>query len=106
MTNAERQRKFRHRKQASGLCRRDAWTDSEGLLAPATEEGGYANMTQKQFVRRLEKLVSGYEEWEREMIYAEVFEYAKRAEKKLKAVFEAMRKLHEEYGIKGNNERQ
>jgi hypothetical protein len=77
LTHAEKQKRFRQRKKASGLVRRDAWTESDGFLARPTDKGTNGDVTLKQLERALEKHLQGLEEWEREVVYAEILEYAK-----------------------------
>ena len=57
-------------------------------MAPAAGSGGWASMTQKELDKTLCRLHQGFEDWQKEVIYAEIFEYAKRTEKKLKAALE------------------
>jgi hypothetical protein len=85
MTNAERQKRYRSRMMKAGLKRNDTWTDREGLLAPASETGAWMQMTLKEMGKEINKRFAV--EWEREAVYAELFEYAKRIESKLKKAF-------------------
>ena len=85
MTNAERQRRYRLRREEAGLKRKDSWTDRAGLLAPAAETGTWRQMTLKELGKEISSRFS--QEWEREAVYAELFEYAKIVEGKLKAAF-------------------
>jgi len=87
MTNAERQRRYRLRKEEAGRVRKDAWTDRAGLLAPPTETGAWQQMTLKELGKEICKMFSENAEWEREVVYAELFEYAKHVESKLKTAF-------------------
>ena len=96
LTNAEKQKRFRSKKRASGLVRRDTWTDRAGFLAPTTREGAWASLSIKQFERSLEKLLSYFEDWEREVVYAEILEYTKQVIPKFKNVFEAQREIEKE----------
>jgi len=93
LTNAERQRRFRQKKNAAGLTRREIWTEIDGFLAPPSKSGGYATMTLKQFDQKLSKLLVDFEEGDREMVYAEVFEYAKKVIPKFMKISEDLRKI-------------
>jgi hypothetical protein len=93
MSNAERQKKFREERRKKGLIRRDGWTNREGLLAPPTDTGAWATMTQKELEKSLKKLASNYDETEKEIFFAEVFEYAKRIEKRFTPLFEKQREI-------------
>jgi len=87
MTNAERQRRYRLRQEKAGRVRKDAWTDRAGLLAPPTESGAWQQMTLKELGKEIDKMFKEYAEFEREIVYSELFEYAKHVENKLKAAF-------------------
>jgi len=50
-------------------------------------------MTLNQFKQKLSELLSGFEDWEREMVYAEIFEYAKKVIPKFMKVSEDMREI-------------
>lgn len=88
MTNAERQRRFKQRRIDSGLVKKTVWTDRAGLLASAAASGAWASMTKKELDKALCQLLQGFEDWQKEVMFAEIFEYAKRTEKKLKAALE------------------
>ena len=87
MSNAERQRRYRLRQKKAGHVRKDVWTDRAGLLAPPTESGAWRQMTLKELGKEISKMFSETTDWEREVVYAELFEYAKHVENNLKAVF-------------------
>jgi hypothetical protein len=91
LTNTEKQRRFRERKKAEGLKRRDTWTEKDGFLAMPTGAGGWAQITLKQMERELSGLLKEYADWEKEVVYAEIFEYAKRAIKKFGPGFDGQR---------------
>jgi hypothetical protein len=76
MTNAERQKRYRSRMAKAGLKRKDSWTDRAGLLAPASQTGAWRQMTLKELGKEINKRFAV--EWEREAVYSELFEYAKR----------------------------
>jgi hypothetical protein len=78
MTNAERQKKYRAAQRKKGLVRKDSWTDLLGFIAPTKENGGWQTMTLKDLNKGLENLLAGFKGDEKEIVYAEVFEYAKR----------------------------
>ena len=87
MSNAERQRRYRLRREKAGRVRKDTWTDRAGLLAPSSESGAWRQMTLKELGKEIGKMFSENTDWEREAVYAELFEYAKHVENKLKAAF-------------------
>jgi len=87
MTNAERQKRYRLRQEKAGRVRKDVWTDRAGLLAPPSESGGWRQMTLKELGKEINKLFSENTDWEREVVYAELYEYAKHIENKLKEAF-------------------
>ena len=87
LSNAERQRRYRLRQGKAGHVRKDVWTDRAGLLAPPTESGTWRQMTHKELGKEIGKMFSENTDWEREIVYAELFEYAKHVEGKLKAAF-------------------
>ena len=87
MTNAERQRRYRSRQENAGRVRKDVWTDRAGLLAPPSESGAWRQMTLKELGKEIGKMFSEYTDLEREIVYAELFEYAKHIESRLKAAF-------------------
>jgi len=96
LTNAEKQKRFRQRKKATGLVRRDTWTDRAGFLARPSESGGYATAELKEVERQLEHLLSNFEEWEREVVYAEILEYVKQVIPKYRKVFAVQRMIEQE----------
>jgi hypothetical protein len=93
LSNAERQRRFRQKKNAAGLTRRETWTGLYGFLAPPSKSGGYATMSFKELKQELSKLLLNCNDWECEMVYAEIFEYAKKIMPNFIEVFEDMRKI-------------
>ena len=95
LTNSEKQKRFRERRKAVGLVRRDAWTDRTGFLAKPTENGGWATMNRKELEQHLEQFLSRFKGWEREVVYAEILEYAKRVIPKFMKVFETQRGIEQ-----------
>ena len=93
MSNAERQKKFREARRTKGLIRRDEWTNREGLIAPPAKTGAWAQMTLKELEKEIVKLSERYDGMERDVFYAEIFEYAKRVEKVFTPIFEKFREL-------------
>ena len=85
MSNAERQRRYRLRQEKAGRVRKDTWTDRAGLLAPSSESGAWRQMTLKELGKEISRMFSENTDWERKVVYAELFEYAKHVESKLKA---------------------
>ena len=92
MSNAERQRKYRARMKKKGRVRKDHWTDRDGLLAPPSATGARASMSLKELEKELGKILKDCDNTEKEIFYAEVFEYAKKVEKRFKPIFEHARK--------------
>ena len=92
MSNAERQRKYRQNMKKKGRFRKDSWTDRDGLLAPPSATGAWASMTLKELEKELGKLLKGYSDEEKEIYYAEIFEYAGKVKKRFEPVFEHLRK--------------
>jgi hypothetical protein len=87
LTNAEKQKRYRARKRADGLLRRDLWTDMAGFITPPTEQGTFAAITFKELRNHLNQLLAEVKEWNREIVYAEILEYAKKMIPKFKKVF-------------------
>jgi len=77
-TGAERVKRHREKQKQKGLVRKDFWTDRLGFIAPTLGNGGWKRMTLKEFNRGLEKLLADFKADEKEVVYTEVFEYAKR----------------------------
>ena len=78
LSNVEKQKRFRERRKAAGLIRHDAWTDRAGFLAKPSSNGGWATITSDQLEHNLGRLLSSLDDWEREVVYAEILEYAKK----------------------------
>ena len=93
LTNAERQSGYRERRKLAGLKRRDMWTDHTGFLAKPTPSGAWAMMELKQLERALASLLVDYEEWEKEVVYAELLEYARLVTKKYEKAFAGVRAI-------------
>ena len=77
MTNAERQALYRKRQRKAGKQRKDVWTDSMGLLAPIDEKTGWKRMSLKDLGKEIKKMFPEAQEWQKEVVYAELFEYTK-----------------------------
>jgi hypothetical protein len=69
------------------------WTDHAGFLAKPTPSGAWAIMTLKQMERALAALLTDYEEWEKEVVYAELLEYARLVTKKYEKAFAGVRAI-------------
>jgi hypothetical protein len=95
LTNAQRQSRYRERRKLAGLKRRDMWTDHAGFLAKPTPSGAWATMELKQLERSLAALLTDYEEWEKEVVYAELLEYARRVTKKYEKAFAGVRAIEQ-----------
>lgn len=93
LTNAEKQRRFRQRKKVKGLYRKDIWADKSGFLAKSTPSGAWVMIPLKQLENNLRKLMADFEEWEREVVYADIFEYAKLITKKYSKIFAESRMI-------------
>ena len=92
MSNAERQRKYRQNMKKKGRVRKDSWTDRSGLIAPPSATGAFLMMSLKELERELEILSKDFINEEKDIFYAEVFEYAKKAQKRFEPLFEFLRK--------------
>jgi hypothetical protein len=78
MSSAERQARFRERRKAQGLKRRDAWQDAAGFLpAEGKETETRPRADYNQFIRELKDLVKPMPELEAEEIYAELLRRAR-----------------------------
>jgi hypothetical protein len=95
LTNAQRQSRYRERRKRAGLKRQDMWTDQCGFLAQPSPSGAWAAMTLKQMERALAALLTDYEEWEKEVVYAEIMEYARRITKKYEKVIAEVRAIEQ-----------
>jgi len=84
MTTAERQRQYRKRKAEAGLIKKDVWTDRTGLLASPAETGAWRQMTLKELGKEISKIFPEEKGWEREVVYAELYAYAKHIEQRIK----------------------
>ena len=93
LTNAQRQSRYREKRKLAGLKRRDMWTDHAGFLAKPTPSGSWATMELKQLERSLASLLTEYEEWEKEVVYAELLEYARLVTKKYEKAFAGVRAI-------------
>jgi hypothetical protein len=76
LTNAEKQKRHRERRKAQGLHRIQVWSGRDGFIGKPTEQGTYAQITMSQFSGELKKLTQDYENWEREIVLAELLEQA------------------------------
>jgi hypothetical protein len=95
LTNAQRQSRYREKRKLAGLKRRDMWTDHSGFLAKPAPSGAWATMELKQLERSLAALLTDYEEWEKEVVYAELLEYARRVTKKYEKAFAGVRAIEQ-----------
>jgi uncharacterized protein YdiU (UPF0061 family) len=60
------------------LKRQDVWIDNSGFLAKSAPTGAWPMMKLPQLEKGLAALLAEYEEWEKEAVYAELLEYARR----------------------------
>jgi hypothetical protein len=88
MTSAQKQAAYRARRKAAGLRRKDTWTDSSGFIGELNSDGTWETITLTEMTGQLRKLVEPYEGWEKEVIYAEVLEHAKRVVKRYRKIHE------------------
>jgi hypothetical protein len=95
LTNAQRQSGYREKRKLSGLKRHDMWTDNSGFLAKPAPSGAWAMMELKQLERSLASLLANYEEWEKEVVYAELLEYARLVTKKYEKAFAGVRAIEQ-----------
>jgi hypothetical protein len=95
LTNAQRQSRYRERRKLSGLKRHDMWTDNSGFLAKPAPSGAWAMMKLNQLERSLASLLANYEEWEKEVVYAELLEYARLVTKKYEKAFAGVRAIEQ-----------
>jgi hypothetical protein len=95
LTNAERQSRYRERRKPAGLKRQDIWTDNSGFLAKPALSGAWAAMKLNQLERALALLLTDYEEWEKEVVYAELMEYARTVTKKYEKAFAGIRAIEQ-----------
>jgi hypothetical protein len=78
MSGAERQARFRERRKAQGLKRRDAWRDAAGFTPAETgEKDTRPRADYKRFIRELKEMVKPMPELEAEEIYAELLTRAR-----------------------------
>jgi hypothetical protein len=96
LSNTEKQKRFRARKEADGLVRRDAWTDRAGFLAKPDKNGGWNTITLTEFERHVEQLLSKLKNWEKDIVYAEILEYTKQVMPKFRRIFETQRQIEQE----------
>jgi hypothetical protein len=87
---AQRQSGYRERKK-----RQDIGTDQFGFLAKPTPSGAWATVELKQLERTLALLLAGYEEWEKEVVYAELPECARLITKKYEKAFAGVRAIEQ-----------
>jgi hypothetical protein len=57
--------------------------------------GAWAAMKLNQLERALALLLANYEEWEKEVVYAELLEYARRVTKKYEKAFAGIRAIEQ-----------
>ena len=95
LTNAQRQSRYRERRKQAGLKRQDMWTDHSGFLAKPTPSGAWATIKLKQLEWALAALLADYEEWEKEVVYAELLEYARLVTKRYEKAFAEVRAIEQ-----------
>jgi hypothetical protein len=88
MTNAQKQAAYRARRKAAGLRRKDTWADSSGFIGESNPDGTWASISLNELNGQLRKLTEPYEEWEKEVIYAEILEHAKQVIMRYKKIHE------------------
>jgi hypothetical protein len=65
------------------------------FLAEATPTGAWATIELGQMEQKLGELLKGYAEWEKEVVYAEVLEYARIVTKEFNRIFSELRVYRE-----------
>jgi hypothetical protein len=90
LTNAEKQKRLRERRKAQGLRRIQIWSGQDGFAGKTTDQGTYAQINMRQFSGELKKLTPDYEEWEREIVLAELLTQAKAIIKRYNQTRQAM----------------
>jgi hypothetical protein len=95
VTNAQRQTAYREKTKRSG-SRKDRRMEQCGFLAETTPTGAWAAIGLKQVERQMALLLTEYEEWEKEVVYAEVLEYTRRVTKKFDKIFSQMRVIEQD----------
>jgi hypothetical protein len=85
-----------------GLRRQAGRTDRFTFLAPAAPSGAWATLPLQQMENELAWLLTGYEEWEKEVVYAELLEYARLVASRYEKIFAETRAIAEaEIVLKG-----
>jgi hypothetical protein len=100
MSNAERQAKYREKMRAKGKKRHDEWIVEGGGIAAAERPGCWPFMTKDQLNGAIKKAVSeftGDDEFLKEVIYAEIAAYAKKAAVRYKKYNEKSKALLHNY---------
>ena len=78
LSTAERQARYRERRKAQGLKRKDEWQDAAGFLpADAGEAETRPRLDYNGFIKELKELVKPMRELEAEEIYAELLTRAR-----------------------------
>ena len=80
LSNAEKQRRFKAKRKAQGLVRKESWTDRDGFPADIQNGslGERPRITQRKFAGELNKLMEPMNEISAEEIYAKLLAHAKR----------------------------
>jgi hypothetical protein len=66
-----------------------------GFLAKASPSGTWAAVTLRQMERALSSLLTEYAEWEKEVVYAELLEYARLVTRKYEKAFAPVRMVEQ-----------
>jgi hypothetical protein len=96
MTNNQGKPPFANAGQGmKGLRRQAARTDRFAFLAPAAPTGAWAMLPLRQMENELALLLRDYEEWEKEVVYAELLEYARLVAPRYEKTFAETRAIAE-----------
>jgi hypothetical protein len=82
LTNAEKQKRLRERRKSAGLRRIQTWAGKDGFTGKPTDTGAYAQVTMRQFSGEIKKMTLDYEDWERDVVLAELLTQAKQVIKR------------------------
>jgi hypothetical protein len=82
-------------KSVKGLRRQAGRTNRFAFLAPAAPSGAWAMIPLQQMENELALLLRDYEEWEKEVVYAELLEYARLVAPRYEKTFAETRAIAE-----------
>jgi hypothetical protein len=91
LTHAERQVRYKAKKRKEGLYRKEIWAQYDGFFAKPGPNGAWASIPPSRLERQLSTLLKRFEPWEKEVVYAEILEYARYVMPKYTKIFAGMR---------------